>query len=116
VAIAENGGLTCFECDCEKIRALINIGLAVIALTVAIRARNKESMRLAVEAISKAQRSSKMGSIEILEEAKAYLLLVEDGEEDMQEKLDRLNDELVESMRRDFKQPETPVKIIDSGG
>ena len=102
LAIAENGGLKCGECDCVKLKVLLELALGVFLLAAAIRARNKEAMRQAIDAISKAQRSSKIGNIEILEEVSGLIFLVDDGEDQIQAHLDKLNDEFILALKNSF--------------
>jgi len=111
LAIAENGGLDCGECDCTKIKVLLELALGVIALAAAIRARNQKAMRQAIDAISKAQRSSKTGNIEILQEVSSYIVLVDTGEDEMEGYLDKLNDELILAMKNSFDKAKD-VQII----
>jgi len=113
-AIATDGGLQCGgDCDCERIRALVGVAIGVVALAIATRARNKQAMKLAREAIQKAMESSKatMGKIE-LEKVDSYLLMVNESEEELNNSLDRLQELLIQSDATDFNQAAKEPQVI----
>lgn len=104
--LSEQAQLRCGECDCVKLKALVALALGVMAFAAAVRIRNKEAMTEAIAAISKAQRSARgtLGRIE-LEKVNSLLILVDSGEDSMQEELDKLNDELLNAMKQSFEKP-----------
>lgn len=89
--LIEKAGLICNECDYERIATTIAVAVAAIVAVIATRARNREALRLAQDAIAKAMRSSKLevGKIE-LEKANGYIAAVQKSEEDVDAALDNL--------------------------
>lgn len=110
--IAIKSGLDCGECNYEKITTLIGITLTTIALLAAVRSRNREAIRLAREAIAKAQSTSRqqIGRIE-LEKVDSYLLLMDSSDKELDDSLDRLTQLLVES-KSEIDQRQAQVTII----
>lgn len=110
-AIVLKGGLQCGDCDCERLKQLIELTLGVIALVVAVRARNRRAMKEALEVIRKAQESSRqaMGRIE-LEKVQSYITSMEKSDAQLDESLDSLQELLLESQSTAFgKEPEVVI-------